>query len=191
MPRSVTVVDRLRIEWTVWSLDQRLYELPRRARIARRRELRANLLEATPDMGAGAAIGRLGDQRRLAEDYLDAELGVGPRPSWLAATLVLTTFPLFFVSVSHDVAESFRHGIVAIDPTATGTFSTDGIGGLQSGITYDLVGGEGTYTGGAMTPLCWALLLGVTVLVGRLWVIPRAWWRRRGGRDGLVGISSP
>ncbi len=46
MARPLTWFDRLRIERVVWTLDQRLYDLPRAARIAHRRELRQNLLTA-------------------------------------------------------------------------------------------------------------------------------------------------
>ncbi|HEX2577493.1 MAG TPA: hypothetical protein VHK88_14155 [Aquihabitans sp.] len=179
MSRAPSVIDRARIEWAVWSLDQRLYELPRRARIERRRELRANLLDATPDIGVSAALRRLGDHRRLAEDYLEAELGPGRRPSWWAAVLVVTAFPLFFLSLSTDVAHAFRAGIVASDPQASGSFTTKGIAGLQSDITYTLEAGQGSYVGGAMTPLCWFLMAVVAIVVGRLWLIPRAAWRRR------------
>ena len=188
MSQTVSPFDRVRIEWTVWSLDQRLYELPRRVRIERRRELRANLLDAVPELGARAAFANLGDTRRLAEDYLEAELGAGPRPSWWAAVLVLFTFPLFFLSVSTDVALAFHDGLVAVDPTVSGTFTTSGISGLQTDITYTLVDGEGDYVGGAMTPLCWLLMATLAVVVGRLWLIPRAWWRRRADRDTPVGV---
>lgn len=188
MPENVNLLDRVRIEWAVWSLDQRLYELPRRVRIARRRELRANLLDAVPELGARAAFERLGDSRRLADDYLEAELGPGPRPSWWVAAVVLFAFPLFFFSIGSDVATAFLHGLVAVDPHVTGTFTTTGISGLQSDITYTLVNGEGDYVGGAMTPLCWLLMGTVAVVAGRLWLIPRAWWRRRSGRHAAVGF---
>lgn len=186
MPRTVSLLDRIRIEWAVWSLDQRLYELPRRTRIERRRELRTNLFAAVPEIGVDAALEHLGDTRRLASDYLEAELGVGPRPSWWAAALVVTAFPLFFLSVSSDVAHAFREGLVAAEPEVNGTFTTDGINGLQTDITYTLIGGDGTYVGGAMTPLCWLLMVAVAVVVGRLWLIPRAWWRRRSTRTPAI-----
>ena len=44
MAHALTWIDRLRIERAVWALDQRLYDLPRRSRIERRRELRGNLV---------------------------------------------------------------------------------------------------------------------------------------------------
>ena len=75
MPNDVNLLDRLRIERAVWSLDQRLYDLPRRTRIERRRELRSNLLDAARDTGTTAALRDMGDSGTLAAEYLDAELG--------------------------------------------------------------------------------------------------------------------
>ena len=57
MTHDVNLIDRLRIERVVWTLDQRLYDLPRSSRIAKRREVRQNVLAAAHDVGtpAGAA----------------------------------------------------------------------------------------------------------------------------------------
>ena len=68
MPHAITWIDRLRIEGTVWALDQRIYDLPRQSRIAKRREVRANLLTAASDVGTSAALRNLGGSRRLAVD---------------------------------------------------------------------------------------------------------------------------
>ena len=178
MAAEVTWIDRLRIERVVWSLDQRLYDLPRRSRIATRREVRQNLLSAAEDIGTRPALGRLGTSSELAREYLDAELGRGPHHSWIVAALVAGAFPLFFMSVSADVAAAFRQGLLASNPEASGTFSTHGISGLQTDITFHLTRGAGDYVGGAMTPLCWLLMAALAVLAGRLWLIPKAWWRR-------------
>jgi hypothetical protein len=59
MADALTWIDRLRIERAVWTLDQRLYDLPRKARIARRRELRENLRTAAQDVGVAAAVRNL------------------------------------------------------------------------------------------------------------------------------------
>jgi len=179
MSHSLSVLDRLRIEWAVWSLDQRLYGLPRRSRIAKRRELRSNLCSAASDVGAAAALRGLGDGHRLAEEYLDAELGDGPRASWLAAAVFLSGVPLVLVSLLTETTLAFGRGVTAVDPSATGTFRSRGIRYLQSEITYTFTNGHGESVGGAMTPLCWVLLLVGTVAVGRLWRVPMAWWRRR------------
>jgi hypothetical protein len=63
MPRSVSWIDRMRIERLVWALDQRLYDLPYRSRIAHRREVRQNLLAATRDV---RPVARSHDPRRPA-----------------------------------------------------------------------------------------------------------------------------
>jgi hypothetical protein len=73
MPNQVTWLDRARIERVVWSLDQRLYDLPRASRIAIRREVRQNLLSAAREVGAGAALKQLGGTAELASGYLTAE----------------------------------------------------------------------------------------------------------------------
>jgi hypothetical protein len=64
MPYAVKWFDRIRIERLVWSLDQQIYDLPRGQRVAVRREVRANLLDAAHDVGAGEAL----RHARLAHD---------------------------------------------------------------------------------------------------------------------------
>ncbi len=98
MSHALTWIDRLRIERVVWTLDQWLYDLPRKARIARRRELRENLVVAAQDVGVTAALRNLGDSRQLAAEYLSAQFGEGARPSWVAAATFLLTGQLVFTS---------------------------------------------------------------------------------------------
>jgi len=181
MPADVSLLDRLRIERVVWSLDQRLYDLPRRTRVERRRELRANLLDAARDTGATAALRDVGDSGTLAADYLDAELGRGPRHSWMAAGAFLLTTTLLLTSFFFDAADAFGDGILAGNPDAAGTFTWPGIGYLQSAVTYTVSGGEHTFVGGAFTPLTYLLLAIGTITVGRLWrALPI--WRRHGAQ---------
>ena len=86
MTTSPSLTDRLRIERTVWTLDALLGDLPQRSRVAKRREMRANLAEAAADVGTVEAIRRLGPLRPLAGEYLAAEYGEGrPHPRWVAA----------------------------------------------------------------------------------------------------------
>ena len=118
MPHDVNLFDRLRIERVVWSLDQRLYDLPRKTRIDRRRELRNNLHEAAHDVGTAAALRDVGDSGTLAAEYLDAELGPGPRHSWMAAGVFLFTTVLLLTSVLFDAADAFGDGILAGNPDA-------------------------------------------------------------------------
>jgi hypothetical protein len=170
MARTVSWIDRLRIERVVWLLDQRLYDLPRRSRIAKRREVRENLLAAAHDVGTSAALRHLGSGRRLASDYLSAEFGDGPRHSWTAAAIFATATPLLLNWWFGEATAAFADGVTAANPTATGTFTWSGIGHVQDTVTYTFVNGHDTSVlGGAWTPLCWAVWLVGTILVGRLW----------------------
>src|SRR6478609_935084 len=98
MTHSVTWIDRMRIERVVWALDQRLYDLPRASRIAKRREVRANLRAAAADIGTTDALRNIGNSRLLALEYRDAEFGNEPRPSWIAAVVFLLTAQLVLTS---------------------------------------------------------------------------------------------
>jgi hypothetical protein len=167
--RRISWWDRLRIEWVVWSLDQRLYDLPRKARLAHRREVRQNLLSASSDLGTREALRRLGTSRELAAEYRTAQFGAGPRPHWLAAALFLLTGQLVFTALLGEATSAFADGITAADPHATGSYTWSGIAYLQSSVDYTFVDGHGDWTGGAWTPLAWVLWLGATILIGRLW----------------------
>jgi hypothetical protein len=179
MPHPLTWRDRARIERVVWALDQRLYDLPRASRIATRREVRQNLITAARDVGARAALKQLGGTGELASEYLTAEYGEGPRHSWIAACVFLVGFPVVLIALLGEASLGFGHGITAADPHATGTFAWDGVSLLQTRVTYTLVNGHGTYTGGAMSPLAWALLIIGTVIAGRLWRAVPTLRRRR------------
>ena len=179
MPHNVSWLDRMRIERVVWLLDQRLYDLPRRSRIDKRREVRENLRAAASDIGTREALARLGNSRELATEYLTAEFGDGPRPSWIAAGVFLCTAVLVGTSLLTSAAIAYRDGILAANPHATGTFTWNGIGYLQTSVQYTFVDGSSHFAGGAFSPLAWLLLLIATVLVGRLWRLPSVWRRRR------------
>ena len=179
MPHTVTWIDRLRIERLVWALDQRLYDLPRLSRIAKRREVRENLLTAARDIGTTAALRRLGGSARLALEYRSAEFGDGPRHSWVAAAVFAGAMPFLLNWALGEAARAFAAGITAAQPNATGTFVWGGIPFIQSHVTYTFVDGAYRSVGGAWTPLLWALWIGSTVLVGRLWRLLPMWKRRR------------
>ncbi len=179
MPHPLTWRGRARIERVVWALDQRLYDLPRASRIATRREVRQNLITAACDIGASAALKQLGGTAALASEYLTAEYGEGPRHSWISACVVLAGLPLVLIALLGEAALGFGHGITAADPHATGTFAWDGVSLLQTRVTYTFVNGHGSYTGGAMSPLAWALLIIATMIAGRLWRAVPALRRRR------------
>ncbi len=184
MSHLPTWLDRLRIERAVWSLDQRLYDLPTRSRVEKCREVRANLITAAQDVGTAAALRQLGSSRDLAAGYLSAEFGDGPRPRWIAAATFLLTGQLFFTEFLHEAAAAFGAGITAANPHATGTFTWGGLGYVQSAVTYTFTDGKGDFLGGAWTPFAYGLWLVGTVLVGRLWhAISRR--RRRGSRQPM------
>ena len=166
---TITWIDRLRIELVVWTLDQRLYDLPRRSRVAHRREVRQNLLNAAADIGARAAVRRLGTSRELAAEYRSAEFGSRPRPAYYTAAMFLLTGQLVLTALLGEAASAFAAGIAAADQHATGTYTWQGIDYLQSTVTYTFVDGRGDWVGGAWTPLAWVLWAAATILVGRLW----------------------
>ncbi|MFE0389400.1 hypothetical protein ACFW1F_35860 [Streptomyces bungoensis] len=189
MPHTVTWFDRLRVERLVWSLDQRLYELPRRTRIAHRREVRANLLAAAAEVGAGEALRRLGSAHELAAQYLDAELGEGARHSWTAAALFALTTPLVLNFFLSEAANAYEQALTATGTHADGSYTWGGVAWLQSPLTFRLHEGQATHVGGAWTPLVYVLLLAGTVACGRLWrARPSRRNQRRAGstRDGLA-----
>ena len=163
------MLDRLRIERLVWFLDQQLYDLPRAQRIAIRREVRANLIEATHDVGVTEALRRVGGSRRLAQQYLAAEFGDRPRPSWIGAAVGAGYTPLLLNFFLGEAGNAFRDGVIANDPHATGTYVWSGVTWLQSATTYTFTDGTATSSGGAWTPLTYLVLFAVMVGTGRLW----------------------
>lgn len=177
MPHTVGWFDRLRIERLVWMLDQQIYDLPRQSRLATRREVRANLIDAARDVGTTEALRRVGGSRGLAEQYLVAEFGEGPRHSWIAAAYAATLIPLLLNFFLSEAAASFRNGVAAADPHATGMVTWSGVSWLQSPSTFTFTDGSSTGAGGAWTPLTYLLWILVTVAAGRLWRLRRA--RRR------------
>ncbi len=178
MTRQLTRFDRLRIERVVWVLDQRLYDIPRAARIAHRRELRQNLLTAAGEVGTRAALRNVGNGSQLAAAYLAAEFGDRPRHSWMAAGLWAATSMIFVTSILTDAANGFAAGVAAGTPHVTGTFHWGGLSLLQDTVTCASVNGHTTVTGGGLSLLAWALWLTIAVLVGRLWRAPATWRAR-------------
>jgi hypothetical protein len=179
MTNTVRWTDRLRIERAVWSLDQRLYDLPRKSRIAKRREVRENLLIAANDIGTGEALRNIGNSRQLAAEYLSAEFGDEARPSWVAAVTMLFAGQLLLTALLSEAASAFSDGMVAAAPNVTGTFTWSGIRYLQDTVTFTFVNGKANQVGGAWTPLAWCIWIVATVLAGRLWRVASLWRGRR------------
>ena len=152
MTHDVNLIDRLRIERVVWTLDQRLYDLPRSSRIAKRREVRQNVLAAAHDVGTPAALRQLGNGQQLAADYLAAEYGDEPRAHLTTAAVFLLTATFFLLPYLSEAANAFGQGVTAGDPNATGTFTWSGLSLIQSPVTFTFSDGVGQSTGGNLSP---------------------------------------
>jgi hypothetical protein len=188
MPYDVGFADRLRIERLVWMLDQQLYDLPSKTRVATRREVRANLLEAARDVGTTEALRRVGGSTQLARQYLEGEFGEGPRHSWVTAAYVCALFPLLLNYVLAEAAYAFQAGVTATDPHVTGSFVAPGMSVLQSAATVTFTDGHASSLGGAWTPMAYGIWLVLTVVAGRLWRLPRL-RRRQNGRSAAGAAS--
>ena len=164
-------IGRLRIEGLVWMLDQQIYDLPRTRRIATRREVRANLLDAAADVGAAEALRRIGGSRGLAEQYLRAEFGDRPRPSWIGAGFAAGLLPLLLNFFLGEASRAFREGLTAA--SGSGTFSWDGVAWLQHAQTFTVSNGQVSSTGGTWTPLAYGVWALAVIAAGRLWRLRR------------------
>lgn len=105
----------------------------------------------------------------LADAYLEAQLGAGPRPAWTAGALFVMTAAFVLTSVLFDAAKAFGDGILAGNPEASGTYHWSGIAHLQTDVTYMVIDGDHIFVGGSFSPLTWVLLALGFVLVGRVW----------------------
>ena len=186
MGNTVTWIDRLRIERAVWTLDVLAQGLPARTRRAIRNEMRVNLWAAAEEVGAAQAVRRIGNLRRLATDYLEAEYGQnGPRPRWLNAmfwALAVQTVLLGLTFLGHA---AFINGVEAANPHPSGTYTWNSLRplGIGGDVMYDDRGvASVSLSFSALLPL---YLLAALILGGRLWRLPAAWWRAR-GRDQPV-----
>lgn len=173
MPRKLTMLDRIRIDRLVWALDQRLYDLPRHSRIAKRREVRANLLEAAADHGAREALRRIGSSSALAREYLGAEFDDRPHHSWMAAAYFAALTPLFIGFGLNEVSDAYKRALTDAH-AASGTFTWSGVSYLQSPMTFTVDHGQVAQSGGTWTPIVYVILLVGIVACGRLWrLLPR------------------
>jgi hypothetical protein len=175
----MNLIDRARIERTVWTLDTYVQALPGRHRKAIRQELRANLTAGAADGGVREAVRRLGPLRRLAVGYLENEYGDRPRPRWLRGALWTVAAEAVILTLAFVGHAGFVAGIEAAQPRPDGHY-------LWRGLTLLGVSGDATYVDGQLSTfgLSFALwnvvyLLAALVIGGRLWRLPGAWWRSR------------
>jgi hypothetical protein len=177
MPETITRADRLRIEWALWRLNAHLQDLPARTRRAVRRELRANLRGSAAELGAAAAIERLGNLHKLAIGYLEAEYADRPQPRWLIGLCWALAVELVILCSAFVGQFAFMDGVEAGNAHPNGTF-------VWNGLAFLGVGGDVTYTGGEPTSFglslnLWMLVypLAAFVIGGRLWRLAPAWRR--------------
>jgi hypothetical protein len=167
--------DRLRIEYTVWRLDGLLYDLRWRSRVAKRREVRANLHAAAADVGTTEALRRLGGVRRLAAEYLAAEYGDwGQRPTWTTGAVCTAVVQLGSYALIEAGRSAFTAGVLGADPHPQGTYHWAGIPYLSADATDTFTGATHTSVGGAFTPLVYLGMLAAFTAGARLWrLLPR------------------
>lgn len=177
MTRTIrSVLDRARIEWAVarYNFWLDLGFVARRARKPLRRELRANLMDATATVGARQAISGLGPIRKLA-------LGIagepGMRSRWLVATVAALTAMALSIAVFWFLSAYYMAG--AFDSGSEGPGSSWLFPFFGSRVTVD---GSGMYTETGPFPL-------VVAVVTFIWVA-KPWRGLRDRRGGLSPVGS-
>jgi hypothetical protein len=178
MPTPLNVVDWLRIERAVWTVDTYIQGLPSRSRVAVRRELRNNLRSSAAEVGAPEALRALGSLRRLALGYLDAEYGEGrPRPEILKGVFWTTAYDFAVVAAMIYGYESFLAGLETggAEP-GTYVWEPGRFFGYTAEVTFDENGLSGFSWSLSALFIVYSL---VVFLVGaRMWRLVPAWWRR-------------
>jgi len=184
MPTTLSLIDRLRLERTVWTVDTYLASLPSRSRRAIRRELRTNLRSSAAQVGTREAVRGLGNLHRLSLDYLDAEYGEGrPRPQLLKGTAWAYAVGFAVILAVIVGMDSYLDGLEAGSP-GPGTYVWDRFDylGPRLEVTYDEVGFSGFYLSLSAIFLIYPLI--AFLLASRLWRALPIWWRRlRRDRD--------
>src|ERR1019366_877919 len=185
MTETLNWTDRMRVERAVWTLDSYLQNLPRKSRVAKRRELRVNLRAAFADVGANEALRRLGNVRTIAAEYVVAEYG-GPGPSWLVFIGVILPSYAFMFWLSNARIDAFTSGAIAANPHLTGMFHMTGVAYVLTNDTFTFANGKATEVGGTWLPLAYVCVSALAVLAGRLWrAIPTL--RRKRTLDTING----
>lgn len=190
---ALTLIDHLRIERAVWTVDTYLSILPMRRQREIRRELRANLRASATQVGAKAAVRNLGSLRRLSFDYLSAEYRGRPWPSLLKGFVWALVAEAALLLAWEMAIDSYIDGLTAGNPEP-GTYTVEQpLIGLAIEATVDSSGDFSQTSFVLLLPVWLAWLLGAFVLGSRLWrVIPR--WRdrlrdRRAQRDARAAAA--
>jgi hypothetical protein len=187
MSHTLTTIDRLRIEYTVWRLDSLLYDLRWRSRVAKRREVRANLHAAAADVGTPEALRLLGGVRQLAAEYLAAEYGDwGRRPTWTTGAVCMLAVQCGSYALIEAGRSAFTAGVLTTDPDPQGAYHWAGIPYLSADAMATFTStGHYSWLGGAYTPLVYLGMLAALIIGARLWrLLPR------GRRHDATAIST-
>lgn len=190
---TLTLIDRLRIERAVWTVDAYLSVLPQRRQRAIRRELRANLRASAAAVGSRAAVRDLGGLRRLSIDYLSAEYRGRPWPSLFKGLVWVVAAEALLLTAWLEAFSSYRDGLAAAG-AAPGNYTVEWpLFGFAGEITVD---GAGDFAREVFTlsPLpFFAWLAAVYVIGSRLWRAVPLWWDRLRGRRAprAAGVAGP
>lgn len=159
--QPLPILDRLRVTWACarYDLWLDLRSVPRRHRSQLRRELKANLIDASADVGAAQALANVGSLRQLATDTVDdGRL----RSSWLVGVTAgmgaMALFIVLFMVATLYYAEGVLDAGVT-EPISSGLFPFVG-----SKVTVDPSNGGIAWTiETGPAPLVIALVTGLVV----------------------------
>ncbi len=136
------LTDRLRLDWYLIRLDWHLQDYPGKAARGIRREIKADLLSASGDVGMTTALAALGSPAVLAQGYLSA-LG-RPRPRFTAGATAaaLVIGAIWYMQIAYAIgaldtlealgAESVTLTSLAASVTYTNTSTLIGVEGAFS-----------------------------------------------------------
>ena len=170
---NVTWLDRLRIERAVWSLDQRLYDLPRRTRIETRREVRQNLLTGARDVGTTQALRNLGTELRAGTGLPVGRVRIRATPLLAGSGRLRPSRTAAGDVVLRRRRNRLRERDHRRRPRRDRHIHLGGISRLQSTVHVYVRRRPRDVDRKRFTPLLYVLWIVATILVGRLWRAPR------------------
>ncbi|SDS47523.1 hypothetical protein SAMN04488570_1959 [Nocardioides scoriae] len=146
-----------------------LHDVPRRRRRELREELRANVADASHDVGTEAALAGLGSPRTLARENAAGTVGTrGARARWTAGLQWgVAAFVVMMLLWTLSVL-AFVDGVTAAGATGRVTGSVFPWGGS---VTAEV--GSGLQVWGTVPPSIWVLTLVAAVLGARPWLLAR------------------